>query len=167
MKRIKRFPNYGITTDGKIWSHLSNKWLKLGKQSSGVGYLTVNLGRGNERSKQLIHRLVLETFVGVCPDGMECRHLDGDATNNNLSNLRWGTHAENIRDSQRQGRFVGINKGIKNGQARLNEQDVRVIIYMWRTNLFLQREIADIYNINRRHISQIVNRKRWKHLWEE
>lgn len=167
MKSIERFPNYSITINGKVWSHLSNRWLKSTKQLFGVGYLAINLRQGNKQSKQLIHRLVLETFVGLCPEGMECRHLNGDATNNNLSNLRWGTRAENIKDSQRQGRFIGMNKGTKNGQARLTEQDVRGIIYLWRTNLFLQREIAEIYNINRRHVSQIVNRKRWKCLWEK
>ena len=44
------------------------------------------------------HRLVLSAFVGPLPAGLETRHLDGDPTNNALSNLRYGTKSENCRD---------------------------------------------------------------------
>lgn len=45
-----------------------------------------------------IHRLVLLTFIGPCPDGEEGCHNDGNPANNRLSNLRWDTHIENISD---------------------------------------------------------------------
>lgn len=55
----------------------------------------------------LFHRAVLGAFVGPCPDGMECCHGDGNPLNNVLSNLRWDTHVENIRDSMRHGTWFG------------------------------------------------------------
>ena len=58
------------------------------------GYLVVFI---DKRAKR-IHRLVLETFVGPCPPGKECRHLDSDRCNNRLDNLRWGTRSENAQD---------------------------------------------------------------------
>lgn len=59
------------------------------------GHLYVKLGRANTLK---VHRLVLEAFVGPCPDGQVCCHNDGDPANNNLSNLRWDSHSENMRD---------------------------------------------------------------------
>jgi HNH endonuclease/NUMOD4 motif len=50
-----------------------------------------------------VHVLVLGSFVGPCPDGMECRHLDDVKTNNRLFNLAWGTRTENGRDRVRNG----------------------------------------------------------------
>lgn len=44
------------------------------------------------------HRLVLETFVGPRPSGLQTRHLDGDPLNNSLSNLAYGTAQENAQD---------------------------------------------------------------------
>lgn len=50
-----------------------------------------------------IANLVLEAFVGPCPEGMECCHWDDNQSNNRLDNLRWDTHANNVRDGYRNG----------------------------------------------------------------
>lgn len=50
------------------------------------------------RDRRLLHRLVLLTFVGPCPEGMEGCHNDGDKLNNRLSNLRWDTRSSNAKD---------------------------------------------------------------------
>lgn len=50
-----------------------------------------------------VHRLVLEAFVGPCPKGMQCRHLNGIPTDNRLENLRWGTPSEDNYDRVRHG----------------------------------------------------------------
>ncbi len=70
---------------------------------AGAGYYYVDLGR---TWSGVVHRLVLEAFVGPCPDGMECRHLDGNQTNNWLDNLAWGTKQENEADKIRHGTLV-------------------------------------------------------------
>jgi hypothetical protein len=49
--------------------------------------------------------LVLKAFVGPPPD--DCylsRHLDDDRSNNKVSNLAWGTDADNSKDAIRNGR---------------------------------------------------------------
>ncbi len=55
------------------------------------------------RRNAQVHRVVLETFQGPCPDGMVCRHLDGNPHNNRLDNLAWGTMLENSQDRFRHG----------------------------------------------------------------
>jgi hypothetical protein len=59
------------------------------------GHLNVNLGEYNTKK---VHRLVLETFVGPCPQGKECLHKDGMPENNRLDNLHWGTRLANRAD---------------------------------------------------------------------
>ena len=46
-----------------------------------------------------VHILVLETFVGPCPDGMECDHSDRNRCNNALTNLRWVPRTQNLRNT--------------------------------------------------------------------
>ena len=41
---------------------------------------------------------VLETFVGPRPPGAVVMHKDDNPLNNAETNLRWGTHKENVRD---------------------------------------------------------------------
>jgi HNH endonuclease len=64
------------------------------------GYLSIQLGRAR---RALVHRLVLEAFVGKAPQGMQCAHADGNRANNALGNLRWVTRKENEADKLRHG----------------------------------------------------------------
>lgn len=72
---------------------------EIAKTPQVGGYLRTRLSIKGKSSTPLIHRVVLEAFVGECPEGMETRHLDGDPTNNRLSNLTWGTSQENKWDT--------------------------------------------------------------------
>ena len=75
---------------------------ELRGKTSKSGHKRVALSRvGEAPNYVLIHRLVLEAFVGPCPDGLEGCHWDDDPANNNLENLRWDTHQENMKDRAR------------------------------------------------------------------
>lgn len=74
-----------------------------GNVGGAGGYRRVALRRGERQQWATFHTLVLEAFVGPRPEGMMCRHLDGDPLNNRLENLRWGTREENAQDSIRHG----------------------------------------------------------------
>ena len=164
MKTIPKFSNYAITKDGRIWSKCRGRWLKPGINS--CGYLTVVLWQYGKPYTRGVHRLVLETFVGVRPSNMQCRHLNGIKIDNRLKNLCWGTHSENSQDSIRHGTFQIPNvRGEKVGTSKLTETDVRMIIYMYRTGEFFQREIAKIYQVTQTAISRIILKKSWKHIW--
>lgn len=168
MKEIPNFPGYFISKDGKIWSdpkkhnHKEGKFLKPGKINNG--YLIVSLCKNRKKYNRLVHRLVLETFVGLCPKGMETRHLNGNPADNRLENLQWGTYSDNVKDAIKHGTRVD-NSGEKCYRAKLTERDVRMIVYMWRTGLFKQKEIADIYSVNYSSICSIVNKRTWKFIW--
>lgn len=75
-----------------------------------LGYRRVALTRGGKSVHYLVHRLVLEAFVGPCPDGMEGCHNNGDRADARLSNLRWDTRLANIRDKFEHGTDWQTNK---------------------------------------------------------
>lgn len=41
------------------------------------------------------HQIILETFIGLCPKGMETCHNNGIKMDNRLKNLRWDTRKSN------------------------------------------------------------------------
>lgn len=67
------------------------------------GYLRVRLNVPGFPKWHMVHKLVMETFVGPRPDGMVIRHLDGSATNCALTNLKYGTNSENQMDRKDHG----------------------------------------------------------------
>lgn len=62
------------------------------------GYLKVTLAKPGTKEQRFVHALILETFVGPRPAGLEARHLDDSRSNNTIANLRWGTRSENNYD---------------------------------------------------------------------
>lgn len=67
------------------------------------GRLQVCLYRNGKGPQHMVHRLVLEAFVGPCPPGMIGCHWDDDPDNNHVSNLRWDTISANMQDKVRNG----------------------------------------------------------------
>jgi len=171
VKTIPGFPNYAITRDGRVWSKprkdtinrkIEGRWLKSVMDGGFCNYYQVNLWQDGIPKVQRVHRLVLETYVGPCPEGMECRHLNGNPQDNRVENLAWGTSAENGQDIIRHGTVM---RGEQQWLSKLAEQDVRMIIYMYRTGLFTQKEIASQYRISKTTVGNIIRKKTWKHLW--
>jgi hypothetical protein len=169
MKPIPGFPGYQITTDGRVWSE-SRKYSRIErwlKPCIERGYLQVYLNKNGKSYRRRIHQLVLETYIGPCPEGMECRHLNGNSQDNKLENLKWGTPKENVQDAVRHGTHNCLRLGGQHTSSKLTEQNVRMIIYMYRTGLFTQQEIADSYNTCQTNIQGILSKRTWKHLWKD
>lgn len=81
----------------------TGQMLKPGPKRGGYRHVVLfSGGRGYDRC---VHTLVLEAFVGPCPEGMEaCHDPDWDTANNRLTNLRWDTRSANAYDRIRHGR---------------------------------------------------------------
>jgi hypothetical protein len=127
------------------------------KLADHKGYRRITLSKNSNAKRYSVHRLVLEAFVGPCPDEMECRHIDGNRSNNHLENLAWGTRSENQADRVRHGTH---GKGQCNKNAKLTPEAVIAI----RADPRLQREIADDYGISRGQVGHIKRRFNWPHL---
>lgn len=69
--------------------------LKPGKTKAG--YLKVQLFNNGTQFSRYIHRLVVETFIGEIPVGLEVNHIFGQKADNRLENLEVVTHAKNTQ----------------------------------------------------------------------
>lgn len=164
------FPGYGVDTNGNIWSRwtpgrghgmrIGSRTKRLAPQSS-LGYQRVNLYVAGVMKHVFVHRLVLLAFVGPCPDGLQCRHLDGDRTNNALSNLCWGTISENMSDRRK---HKTTAKGSRNGNAKLTENIVVDIRREYHSGCLTQRQLAQKHGVCKNLIGLIVRREIWEHV---
>lgn len=96
----------------------------LNRNTHPDGYKLIHMSINGERTVRYVHHLVLEAFVGPCPEGMVTRHLDNVPSNNRLDNIVWGTDQENWQDQVDAGRDTRWHR---NARARFTEQDVENI----------------------------------------
>ena len=172
-RQIPGFPRYAISEDGTILSIAQGGWVtsrpwckarQLQPHTGKRGYKQVLLASGQGKPRLMcVHTLVLMAFVGPRPEGAECRHLDGTRNNNNLSNLRWGTHAENSRDMILHGTS---NQGERNPSAKLTTSDVLAIrrqVADGKRQISIAREFC----VSPSLVCAIMRGRAWNHLAEE
>lgn len=143
---------YAVNEAGEVYSRVSKRWLKHWLVN---GYPMVALG--STRRKRLVHLLVLQTFVGPCPEGQEARHLDGNRRNPALANLCYGTKQENAADRDAHGTTA---RGERVGGAKLTADQVLAI----RDDTRTLKQIAATYGVHLSLISLIRKRKVWAHV---
>lgn len=161
------FPLYRVGTDGSVWTcriprhpDRVGNWKRMKCSICTGGYISFEFRSTEKKKRYLIHRLILECFVAPCPEGLECRHLDGNNQNNSLENLCWGTPKENAEDMIR----LGTRKGENNGRAKLSVEDVKSIREKHGTGMFSYSSIAREYNVSVCLIRFIVLKILWKNV---
>jgi hypothetical protein len=105
-RRVPGYAGYRVSTTGRVqtnWSTGHNppfetgRWREMGLARHRDGYRQVSLRRKSKRTTEVVHRLVLLAFVGPAPAGHECRHLNGNPSDNRLENLVWGPKRDRMK----------------------------------------------------------------------
>lgn len=82
--------------------------------NNGIGYLQVKIEVDRQSKRYYVHRLVAETFIPNPNNYPDVNHIDGDKSNNDISNLEWCSRKDNIKHAinnnlinrDNQGRFI-------------------------------------------------------------
>lgn len=106
---VRSLPRTVLGRNG-VSQPVRGRMLALCSNNRGQGYFVVHLKRNKARTPMTVHRAVLEAFRGPRAPGQVARHLDGDAKNNRLENLAWGTPSENSQDTLLHGQNEKANR---------------------------------------------------------
>lgn len=180
LKPIPDFPDYYARKDGTIWSvkpcrnfaRNPNKPRQIKWGLTHYGHRQVSLYVGDKRISKKISVLMLTTFISPRPKGMFACHGINGKSDDSLNNLYWATPQQNALDRHRDGTAC---LGEKNNKTKLNELQVRIIRRAYakhktrRTKIIdvfglSLRQLADVFNVNRCTIYDIVSRKNWKYI---
>lgn len=151
-KRIKlgcytRRPRKKSDPKNRFWNHVRKTkscWIWIGTKTKR-GY-----GRINIDGKSIYtHRFSYELLHGQVPDGRKVLHKCDNPPCVRGSHLFSGTDQDNVDDCIQKDRFHG----------NISKSDRMEIIKIYRSGNYTQREIGMKFNINRSHVSRIVNGK--------
>lgn len=79
---------------------------KVLKLTGNKGYKLVILQKEAKSQTISVHRLVAQAFLENSLNKPHVCHKDDNTKNNEVSNLFWGTHQDNMDDKKRKGRHV-------------------------------------------------------------
>ena len=131
--------DYYITPEGAVWSSLSNKFLSQYNTNKKLSYKCVG-GKFGSKNKVLVHRLVAETFIPNPHNLTDVNHINGDKTDNSVSNLEWSSHEDNVRHAWQTGLMT--NSGVQNK-------------YLWSVMVCATGEIIETLSL--RSLERIFN----------
>ncbi len=162
-KVIKKCPNYAVSNWGRIKriTKGSHTWPgRILKQNfNSDGYLLVGLYSKKKQKMFLVHRLVAETFIGLCPEGKEANHMDGNKENPDVQNLEYVTRKENMRHAYKMG--LNNNKGENHHNHKLTNKDVIRILKL-RSKGLTGKKIANKFDVTPSIVEKILRGEIWK-----
>ncbi len=129
-----------------FWAACQYRWCRLSK-----GHWGRRLPGGGDN--QLLHNLVMELAYGAAPSGcLTTDHIDGDPSNNCLSNLRPATKQLQVLNKQR---VSGATLDGTNWKARLRGKHLGTFptreqaeaAYRTEKSEAIQREIAESWRL--------------------
>ena len=165
---------YSATDDGRIYSHLTNRFLK--QQKTHRGYMSVHLFKNGVSSRKRVHRLVAKAFISNPNEKEQINHIDGNKENNRVENLEWCTRSENAKDAYENGLMDKTKKwASKMGKLwggkyshlaakvnrKLSRYDVNEIRERYK-NGDTQIDIAKDYDVSNTVISLLLRGKTYK-----
>lgn len=153
-RTIPEFPDYAVSNCGRVLSQRCSK-PRILKQTvtNKTGHQKVTLYQPDsvEPRPTFVHALVAEVFISERPEGLVCRHLDGNPAHNVPQNLAWGTSSENSLDRHRHGTI----------RAKLNAEKVKALRDADTRHL---RDLAKEYGITIGYARAVRSERTWKHL---
>jgi hypothetical protein len=111
----KKIQNYYVSSLGRFKNKKGVIMKDYKPHHSGYIYLRVNI------QKYALHRLVAQTFIPNLENKPFVNHIDGDKTNNIVSNLEWCTCSENNLHNHKIGLTKGHTRKIIQYDLKMNE----------------------------------------------
>lgn len=94
VSNLGRVKSLGRWVDRQKYRAFLNERVLTNKKHTG-GYENVCLCKEGKNKYRFVHALVAEAFIPNPESKLEVNHIDGNKTNNKVSNLEWNTRIEN------------------------------------------------------------------------
>ncbi len=152
---------YEASDNGDI-RHVTNHKIRRARRNKH-GYMQMNFSLNNGTGKTktlLVHKLIAETFIPNPNNLPEINHIDGDKTNNRVSNLEWCDASYNQKHAFLTGLQVA-KKGEDAPGAKFTNEQVKEIRYI-RSKGVSETSLAILLGVSQGTIGRIVRGERYE-----
>jgi hypothetical protein len=127
------------------------------------GYYQLVLCVDGVEHTELVHDLVLTTFIGPRPDGMDACHGPGGSLDNFIG-LSWGSKSKNNKEDKHRDGMTNWNVGERNGKAKLTSEQVVLCRAQHNWGDVSDAALAKQYGVSYSTMIQAVNGTSYKEL---
>lgn len=159
-KDIKGFEDkYQISNTGKVVSKKTGLMLKPMYNKKGYQYVHLSINK-YKSAKWYIHRLVAFHFIPNSENKPQVNHVDGNPSNNDVSNLEWVTNDEN----QRHAILNNLHfKGETHRDSKFTNDSIKLLPSLINIGFSL-KELNCLTGVAVQNIEKILNGKTWRKL---
>ena len=154
-----KLTNYLVSNHGKVFSKSTKRILAPTKNKE---YPQVKISASNREYTRKIHRLIAEAFIPNPDNKPEINHKDGNRGNNELTNLEWVTHSENVKHAYDTG-LTKIRHGINASNSKYNDEQIHEVCKLLEEDKG-NRYIVSKTGVGDSAISNIKNGRQWTHI---
>ena len=158
-KTIPFAPKYAVSNRGNVMNLKTKKILK--NRLKRDGYIDTILISNDSYKSYLLHRLVAICFIDNPFNYKQVNHINGIKTDNNLNNLEWCSHEQNIKHAIKTGLFNKV--GENHPRAKLNNNQVKEI-KTYLNKKVKHRILAEQFGVSIKTISEINTGAKWSHI---
>lgn len=148
---------YGITCNGEILNTVTCKRIK--QRTNNSGYNVVDLYQDHNKTTYLVHKLVAQTYIPNINNLPTVNHIDGDKSNNSVTNLEWASYSQNNQHAY----DTGLHKPLFGESASSNkykEETIRSICTELESGK-QPLEVANLLNLPVSLVRSIKSKVSW------
>lgn len=145
-------PQYEVSTWGRVRNLETGHIRKTQQNPAGYPDIAIWDKQIGKQRRLTVHRMVAVTFIPNPHNYSEVNHIDGNKTNNNITNLEWVDHLTNIIHSVKE---LGNNRKLTDKQIEEILRDY--IPYAKQNELGSAVWLANKYGVGVESIYRITN----------
>ena len=152
---------YSVSNLGRVWAVRKKCIMK--QYTTWNGRLEIGLSNSDFIKRERIHRLVAYVFIPNPNNLPQINHKDGNTKNNNINNLEWVTHSENMLHAYEHG-LISKKVGTNSVLSKYPEETIKSVINDLKNTELSVPELSKKYKISKGLIHSIQYGNSWSHL---
>lgn len=146
--RVKSLARYRPSARGGF-AFIKERIMKL--KTTKYGYRTVHLRRDDINIHPSVHRLVACAFIANPESKPTVNHIDADKNNNNVSNLEWSSHSEQMTHAVKND-LLEVR-----GSPKYSKEFKKEIYDYYVDNNISIHKLSALFGVSNRTAGRIVN----------
>lgn len=160
IKEVPNFPMYYATECGRVMSKHRGRLKFINGKLDKDGYVQLILRKEKINYYRRLHRIIAETFIPDAISEYVVAHIDGNISNNHVSNLKYCTQRENIYDKFTHG-TMPIGEDVHNSQIdRETAFKIKTMLNLGLSTKSISKNLC----ITKSIVDNIKYGKTWNHV---